>query len=76
MHNYKGNLSDINFWKSYGTGEIDLVESFKQGQTVQAFECKYTDAKSKTPKAWLEKYPNNRVIVINKDNIVEFFLKG
>ena len=75
MHNYKGNLSDINFWKSYGTGEIDLVESFKQGQTVQAFECKYTDAKSKTPKAWLEKYPNNRVIVINKDNIVEFFLK-
>ena len=73
-HNYSNNLSELNFWKSYGGGEIDLVESFKQGQQIKAFECKYTDRRIKVSKAWQDKYPHAEVKVISKDNIVDFFL--
>ena len=73
-HKYSDALSEINFWKSYGGGEIDLVESFKQGQEIKAFECKYTERKSKTPKAWQDRYPTTKVEVINRDNVIDFFL--
>lgn len=69
--NYNKLYSNYWFWRTQQQQEIDFVEE-RNGQ-IYAFEFKWNpNAKSKTPKLFLEKYKNSTFEVIHNENYEEF----
>src|SRR3989338_6111720 len=58
------------FYHSYQNQEIDLIEEMNG---YRAFECKWRAGKLSRNKDWKTEYPENPVLVINKDNFTDFF---
>lgn len=58
------------FWRTYTGAEIDYIEE-KDGALL-AFEFKYNSKQAKTPKTWMEQYPEASFATVNTDNFFEF----
>ena len=58
------------FWRTYDGQEIDLIELYN-GQ-IQAFECKWKEAKVKVPAAFAKAYPDAKFEMINKNNYLDW----
>ncbi|MBU1088675.1 ATP-binding protein [Patescibacteria group bacterium] len=60
------------FWRTYGQQEIDLIE--EAGGKISGYEFKWQKNNSKSPKLWLQTYPNASYQEINRENYFEFIL--
>ena len=69
---YAGRISEVNFWKNRGGGEIDFTES--EANQVFAYKCKWKEV-VKAPKSWTQGYPESRFECITNENIVAHFIK-
>lgn len=58
------------FWKTYNNIEVDYIED-KEGK-LSAFECKYSDNKSKSLFLFKNTYTESDIKVINKENYTEY----
>ena len=68
---YKNRYANRYFWRTWDQKEIDYIEE-REGKLF-AYEFKWND-KAKTPKEFLETYPNAEFKIINKDNYLDFIL--
>lgn len=68
---YKNRYANRYFWRTYDQKEIDYIEE-REGRLF-AYEFKWND-KAKTPKEFLETYPNAEFKTINKENYLDFIL--
>ena len=69
--NYNAKYANFWFWRTKEQKEIDYIE--EENEQITTFEFKWNpNAKVKTPKAFLENYPNSRFKVIHKDNYLDF----
>lgn len=60
------------FWRTYDQQEIDLIE--EDGNTLNAFEFKWTAKKTKIPGAFVKAYPHATYIEIDQNNYLDFIL--
>lgn len=60
------------FWRTYDQQEIDLIE--ENGNTLNAFEFKWTTKKTKIPGAFAKAYPHATYIEIDQNNYLDFIL--
>lgn len=67
---YQGNYSNYYFWRTYDQQEIDLIE--ENSGNIKAFEMKWGNRKSRSPKAFTENYPEATFQVVNRENFFEF----
>jgi predicted AAA+ superfamily ATPase len=59
------------FWRNYNQNEIDFIQ--ESGGILNSFEFKWNpNATIKTPKAYLEAYPDSTYKVVNTDNWLEY----
>jgi uncharacterized protein len=58
------------FWRTYTSAELDFVE--ERDGVLYGFEIKYSKAKNKPPKTWIETYKNATYQCISKHNILDF----
>jgi predicted AAA+ superfamily ATPase len=72
LNNCNQESAEYFFWRTYDQQEIDLIE--KKQQSINAFEFKYEDGKSKVPAFFAKNYPNAGFTIINKENYLEFIL--
>jgi predicted AAA+ superfamily ATPase len=72
LNNCNQESAEYFFWRTYDQQEIDLIE--KKQQSINAFEFKYKDGKSKVPAFFAKNYPNAGFTIINKENYLEFIL--
>lgn len=68
---YKNRYANRYFWRTWDKKEIDYIEE-REGKLF-AYEFKWKD-KAKTPKEFLETYPNAEFKTINKENYLDFIL--
>lgn len=68
---YKNRYANRYFWRTWDQKEIDYIEE-REGKLF-AYEFKWND-KAKTPKEFLETYPNAEFKTINKENYLDFIL--
>lgn len=68
---YKNRYANRYFWRTYDQKEIDYIEE-REGKLF-AYEFKWND-KAKTPKEFLETYPNAEFKTINKENYLDFII--
>lgn len=61
------------YWRLSSGAEIDLVE--EEGGKLKGFEFKYGKKQAKTPKSWVNTYPNSEFKSINKNNYLDFVIK-
>lgn len=72
MIEYRQQLADQYFWRSYGGGEIDLIEKSKITGKISAFEIKYqSESLSRGAKEFAKQY-KIPVKVINTNNFKKF----
>jgi len=70
-NNNKRKLAKYYFWRSFQQQEIDLVEEI-DGK-INAIEIKWNESKKvKFPTTFLDAYPTNETVVINKSNYTRF----
>lgn len=67
---YTKTSANIFFWRTWGGQEIDLLEE-REG-SLFAYEFKYKESKVKTPKKFLEAYPQSSFQIVNQDNFLDF----
>lgn len=60
------------FWRTYTGAEIDYVE--EGGGRLQGFAFKFNHKSVRTPKSWLENYPDATFQTVNRDNYLDFVL--
>lgn len=70
---YKRNNSNSYFWRTYTGAEIDYIEETSKGQ-LNGYEFKWGNKKPRTPKTWLESYPNSSFQLVNKENYLDFII--
>jgi uncharacterized protein len=70
---YKKRQVQYYFWRTYDGQEVDFIEV--EGDKIEAFECKYSKGKVKTPAAFAKFYPNVKVTVLHKDNYLEYIME-
>jgi predicted AAA+ superfamily ATPase len=70
--NYQSIHSNNYFWRTYDQKEIDWVEE-REGQLF-GYEIKWGNKKAKTPKDWLENYPEAKWEIVNRENYLKFIL--
>lgn len=58
------------FWRTWEKQEIDWIEE-KEGKLF-GYEFKYSQLKLKTPKTFLETYPEAKIKLVNKENYLAF----
>jgi len=58
------------FWRTYDQQEIDLIEE-REGK-LSGFEFKWTETRTKPPKAWKANYPSAGYEVINRTNYFDW----
>lgn len=66
-------LSNNYFWRTWDQKEIDFLEE-RKGK-IFAFEFKYRSRKVKTPKEFMEVYPNSSFKIVTKENYLKFLMK-
>lgn len=66
---YEGIYANQYFWRTYDSGEIDLVE--ERESKIFGYEFKWNKARSNIPTTWKE-YENSTYELINKDNFEGF----
>jgi len=75
FHENRQWLADLYFWRSYGGGEIDLIEKSKTSGELMAFEIKYQSERlSRGAKEFLKEY-KIPVKIINTNNYYDFIKK-
>ncbi len=67
---YSNSLTETYFWRTYDQQEVDWVE-LQNGQ-LAAYEFKWQSSKAKTPKVFLNAYPDATFKMINKENYLPF----
>lgn len=67
---YKKIYANNYFWRTWDQKEIDWVEE-REGKLF-AYEFKYSSAKSKRPKEFLDTYSNSKFATISKNNYLDF----
>lgn len=66
-------FANFYFWRTYDQKEIDLIE--ESGGKMLGFECKWSETKKiKTPREWLNTYPNSEFVPVNKENFADYLL--
>jgi predicted AAA+ superfamily ATPase len=70
--NYSGKTKEIHFWKNRKDSEVDFIEI--ENGNIFAYECKWKENVGAS-EAWVTAYPDSKFKCINKDNIVDHFLK-
>jgi uncharacterized protein len=73
FNQYKKRHVQYYFWRTYDGQEIDFIEI--EGDKMEAFECKFSKDKIKTPAAFAKFYPNVQVTVLNKNNYLEYIME-
>jgi uncharacterized protein len=71
-NSYEGLLVNSYFWRTYDQQEIDLLE--EQNGMLTAFECKWTEQKTKPPAAFAKAYPGSSFHVLHKNNYLNFIV--
>src|SRR3989338_7817222 len=71
---YAEEFKNYFFWRTYDQKEIDFIE--ESGGVLSAFECKYSEEKIKkiTRDTFLKLYPKSDIIIVNKDNYMDFLV--
>lgn len=73
-YNYNnGQEQNSYFWRTRDGQEIDLIE--EKGGHLSAFEFKWKSDKLKTPKSFLNAYPDSGLRLINNNNYREFVME-
>ncbi len=70
--NIKGSLDTYYFWRTHTGQEIDIVK--EAGGMLTAIECKWSDTAARTPALWSATYPNAPLVIINRENYLDFVL--
>ncbi len=65
---YRSALGSVYFWRTYSGAEIDLVEE-REGKLL-AFEYKWGNKRARTPKSFLNAYPEAAFDVITPKNFL------
>jgi uncharacterized protein len=73
FNQYKKRDVQYYFWRTYDGQEIDFIEI--EGDKMEAFECKFSKEKIKTPAAFAKFYPSATVTVLNKNNYLEYIME-
>ncbi|MBU4480024.1 ATP-binding protein [Patescibacteria group bacterium] len=68
----KDSADNYYFWRTHTGVEIDIIKE-SHGK-IKAFECKWSNKKTKAPKLWEETYPDTEFEVITKDNYLGYLL--
>jgi predicted AAA+ superfamily ATPase len=63
-------FSNNYFWRTYDGKEVDLVEE-REGRLF-GYEFKWTGKGARPPKRFLDAYPNARVEIISRENMLDF----
>lgn len=58
------------FWRTYTKKELDLVE--ERSGRLHGYEMKWSTARPRPPKEWIDAYPEATWQVINRDNYLDF----
>lgn len=71
---YAEEFKNYFFWRTYDQKEIDFIE--ESNGVFSAFECKYAKGiiKNTTKDAFLKSYPKSNLVVISKDNYLDFLI--
>ena len=69
---YKANRVHSYFWRTYDQQEVDLVE--EKNDTIEAFECKWKQEKTKVPTAFSRAYPDALFTTIHQKNYLDFIM--
>lgn len=67
---YAETFSNFYFWRTYDQQEIDLIE--ESNGRLSAFEFKWGEKISKSPKAFSESYPDASFATVNRINFYDF----
>ena len=69
---YQEIFANIQFWRTYHSGEIDLIEDYEG--VLNWYEMKWSQKKEKikAPELWHETYKNSTFSVITPKNYLEF----
>jgi uncharacterized protein len=67
---YLGEQSNNYFWRTYTKKEIDFVEE-REGRLF-GYEMKWGKARPRSPKEWIDNYPNASWELITRENYLEF----
>jgi len=68
--NNSGHSANFYFWRTYDQKEIDLIVE-REGRLF-AYEAKWAESQLKSPKEWLDSYPNSKFSVVNSKNFLDF----
>jgi predicted AAA+ superfamily ATPase len=68
--NFRGEICEHFFWRTYDGQEIDLIE--KKEQEIAAFELKWREKKIKIPGAFSGAYPEVPLLVVHKENYLHW----
>ncbi|MDP2951267.1 MAG: ATP-binding protein [bacterium] len=68
--NNSGHSANFYFWRTYDQNEIDLIVE-REGKLF-AYEAKWAESQLKSPKEWLDSYPNSKFSVVNSKNFLDF----
>jgi predicted AAA+ superfamily ATPase len=71
LHYNRINVSTY-FWRTYTGAKLDYIE--EGNGTLNAMEIKYNKDKTKSPKSWMETYPDSEFLLINKENYLDFIM--
>lgn len=58
------------FWRTYDRQEIDLIE--QRGESLAAFEFKWSSRKARVPKLWSKTYPEASEEIVTRDTAHAF----
>lgn len=62
--------SNFYFWRTYDQQEIDFIE--EKGGKLYASEMKWSDKKTRIPKAFQNSYPDAQWEIVNRQNYLQF----
>lgn len=68
--NNQNKKANFYFWRTYDQKEIDLIEE-REGKII-GWEVKWAEQKYKIPNDWLKTYPQAKITLVNKDNVIDF----
>jgi len=60
------------FWRTYTGAELDYIE--ESGGELLGYEIKYSKAKNKAPKTWMDTYENSKYLCITKANFLDLVM--
>lgn len=69
---FNSEITTSYFWRTYDGQEIDLIE--EENEKISAFEFKFSEKKTKVPRAFAENYPEASYTQIHRDNYLNWLL--